>query len=194
MIVSPFFVSVMKNKTVIKVNLSPAGCDDAIKQLRKYKRKLNERIYRLIDLMLENGEDYAINEVGHFDTGETVSSVVAYRKGKKGVIIAKGAAIWIEFGTGVHYNGAAGSSPHPKGAELGMTIGSYGQGYGRQDGWFYPTDDPRYEIKRRDENGNIVGTGYGYTHGIKANAFMYRTAKELERQIPELAKKVFKDD
>lgn len=40
--------------------------------------------------------------------------------------------LFIEFGAGIHYNGSAGSSPHPKGNEFGYTIGSYGKGLGKK--------------------------------------------------------------
>ena len=166
----------------ISVELSVSGINKAIKELKKYKKELKKKVNHLIDVMLETGEDYAINELGHVDTGDTLNSIYGYRKGSHGVIVAGGNAIWIEFGTGVYYNKSEGGSPHPKGQELGMTIGGYGNHNGMKDGWFYPTEDPRYEIKN---------SGYAYTHGIKSNAFMYRTAQELRRQLPELAKRVF---
>jgi hypothetical protein len=126
--------------------------------------------------MCQYGEDFAINQVGHVDSGETVSSIHAYRNGNKGVIVAGGNAVWLEFGTGTRYNGAAGTSPHPEGEELGMKIGEYGAGHGADpNGWWYYDGE---RIKR--------------TFGIQANMFMWKTARELERIAPELAREVFK--
>ena len=48
---------------------------------------------------------------------------------------------FVEFGAGIHYNSPAGTSPHPKGVQLGYTIGSYGYGQGQYDSWEYKGDD-----------------------------------------------------
>ena len=163
--------------TTIKVDLNADnGIKNAIKELRQYRNSIKSKTLKLIDSMLRFGEDYAINSVAHVDTGETLSSIKGYRNGTKGVIVAGGNAIWIEFGTGVRNNGSAGTSPHHKGEELGMTIGTYGQGKGADpNGWYYYDD------------GEVV-----HTFGIKANMFMYKTALELQRVCPELAKEVFR--
>jgi hypothetical protein len=159
----------------ITIQLSEESIKAAIKDLEKYKRELGKKVQALIDAMVAHGEDYAINQVGHVDTGETLSSIHGYRDGNKGVVVAGGNAIWLEFGTGVRHNGSAGGSPHPVGAELGMTIGEYGQGKGANpNGWWYYDGD---KVK--------------HTYGIPANMFMWRTARELERVAPELAREVF---
>jgi hypothetical protein len=160
----------------LSIALSEKSISDAIKQLNSYKRDLNRKVQALIDAMVSYGEDYAINEVGHVDTGETLETIRGYRNGNKGVIVAGGNAIWLEFGTGIRYNGPAGSSLHPKGAELGMTIGGYGQGKGANPGgwWYY------------DTAGQIR-----HTYGVAANMFVWKTARELERIAPMLAREVF---
>ena len=159
----------------ITIQLSEESIKAAIKELNTYKRELDKKVNALIELMLKHGEDYAINQVGHVDTGETLSSIHGYRDGNRGVIVAGGNAIWLEFGTGVRHNGPAGGSPHPKGTELGMTIGEYGKGQGANPGgwWYYDGDKVRH------------------TYGIEANLFMWKTARELERVAPELAREVF---
>lgn len=160
----------------ITLTLDTKSIDNAIEELQGYKVELNSKTEKLLDLMLEHGEDYAINELGHIDTGETLSSIYGYRDGDKGVILAGGNAIWLEFGTGIRHNGPAGGSPHPKGTELGMIIGEYGQGKGANPGgwWYYDGD----EVK--------------HTYGIPATMFMWRTSRELEESATELAKEVFK--
>lgn len=160
----------------ITTSLSEKSISDAIKQLNTYKRELNRKVQLLLDAMVAYGEDYAINEVGHVDTGETLETIHGYRNGNKGVIVAGGNAIWLEFGVGVRHNGPAGSSPHPKGAELGMTIGEYGKKQGANtNGWWYYGEDGQAH----------------HTYGTKAQMFMWRTARELERVAPELAREVF---
>lgn len=172
------------------MKLSTAGIDKAIREVKEYKKRMLRRMQELLTAMCKVGEDYAINAVGHYDTGETVSSIHGYRKGNVGVIVAGGNAIWLEFGTGVYYNGNPNGSPHPDGERLGFRIGEYGEQHGLDQGWFYPTTDPRYEIVRHTQNGD-VHTGYGYTHGIQATMFMLRTELELKRQFPELARRAF---
>lgn len=128
--------------------------------------------------MCEFGEDYAINLVGHIDTGETINSIKGYRQDDKGVIVAGGNAIWLEFGTGVKHNGGVGSYPHPLASKLGMSaIGTYGAGHGAdKNGWYYPSEDGEWK----------------HTYGIEANMFMYRTAQELINQFPDMAMEVFR--
>lgn len=164
----------------IPIRLTEDGVDKAIEAVKEYKKWLKKKSKELIEVLCQEGEEYAVRAVGHIDTGETVNSIQGYRDGKKGVIVAGGNAVWIEFGTGVARNGMVGSSPHPKGDELGYTIGTYGQGKGADpDGWWY-FDPVSNELK--------------HTYGIQANMFLYRTAQELKKIAPDRAKEVFKLD
>ena len=159
----------------IKLELSVESIDRAIKEIEKRRAEIPKLVEKLIDKMLVVGEDYAINTVGHVDTGETLSSIMGYREGNRGVIVAGGAAVWLEFGTGVTKNM---QQEHPKAQELGMRPwGTYGKGQGGDpDGWWYPGDDGRYH----------------HTYGIQANMFMYRTAKYLQDMFETLGKEVFR--
>lgn len=150
--------------------------DKAADWLEKYKRRMLSKADGLVNKMLRDGEDYAINAVGHFDTGETVSSVLGYRDGNRGILKVGGNAIWIEFGTGVAYNGDGYN--HPKAQELGMDAhGTFGQGKGaNENGWYY-----------FDEMDGAVH----HTRGIPANMFMYNTAQMLRREYAKMAKEIF---
>ena len=180
----------MAKKTVINVKLSTDGIDSAIREIKSYKRKMYGKMQRLITAMCKKGESYAIQNVTHIDTGETVDSINGYRNGNHGVIVAGGNAVWLEFGTGIYWNGHPNGSPNPYGEQLGYRIGEYGNQHGLEQGWFFPTTDPRYEIIRHTKDGDVA-TGYGYTHGIKADMFMFKTVKELKQRFPELARDVF---
>ena len=158
---------------------------EAANYLYLYKRDLKRRVSEFIDLMLKVGEDYAINALGHIETGETLSSILAYRHGRHGVLLVGGNAIWIEFGTGVVANGNA-SYPHPKARELGMNaIGTYIAPYpinksgkphgGDPNGWWYQGDDGEYH----------------HTYGIPSDPFFYNTAKMLRKEYANLAKEIF---
>lgn len=80
---------------------------------------------------------------------------------------------FVEFGAGVHYNGIG--SPHPLGVELGYTIGSYGQGHGKEDHWWY-----------EDENGDTV-----ISYGTEATMPLYSADLKIRQQFASIAKSVF---
>lgn len=168
----------MGRKTITISGLSEVEIDSAIKELEAYKKSIKERTQRLIEVMCQSGEYYAIQNLTHVDTGETLSSIHGYRKGNKGYIVAGGNAVWIEFGTGVARNGTG--YPHPLAQSYGMAaIGTYGDGNGSNpDGWYYYDADGRRK----------------HTLGIKADMFMYKAAREIEKQFPDLAKGVFEGE
>lgn len=80
------------------------------------------------------------------------------------------AALFIEFGAGVYYNGSE-SYPDPEGRPSGIdAIGEYGNKRGRNDYWYYPAD------KGTGSLGEVVelrGTPYVRTFGNPAAAPMY---------------------
>lgn len=84
------------------------------------------------------------------------------------ILVAGGAAIFIEFGAGVHHNTSVGSSQHPYGVELGFTIGSYppAPSKGQFDSW----------------NG---------TYGTQAQMVLYRAVRMVEPYLEDIAKEVF---
>lgn len=164
------------SKKVIKVPFSQEGLERAAKFLEDYEKQLKRNVAALLNRMIRTGEQYAINQVGHIDTGATISSIHGYRDGDKGFIVAGGNAIWIEFGTGVFFNGST-DNVHEKRSELGISDwGTFGDGHGANvNGWFY-----------KGEDGEIH-----HTQGIEMQPFMYNTLKELARQAPEWAKEIF---
>ena len=81
-------------------------------------------------------------------------------------------AMFLEFGAGMATNGPAGGSPHPKGIEMGATIGSYGKGLAS-----------RLQIWPFKDSG---GTHWSY--GTTATCGMYdaaQTAKSLVDIVKE---------
>lgn len=94
---------------------------------------------------------------------------------KSTITISGKEVMFIEFGSGVYYNGEVGRSPNPKGNELGYVIGSYGKGKGRQSVWGY-----------YDESGELV-----LTHGVEATMPMYKAIMEVYKQAKVIAKEVF---
>lgn len=158
----------------IYVQLTAQSIDNAIREIKADRAKDVERVNMIIDAMCLVGENVAKMLVEHVDTGETINSIVGYREGDKGLIIAGGAAVWLEFGTGVTKNGAK----HPKADELGIAPwGTYGSGKGSDPAgwWYYDEEDKPH-----------------HTYGITANMFMYRTAQYLQDQWKQMAREAFK--
>lgn len=170
---------------VIQFELSDSGIDKAIREVDKYKQEisrktliLRDRVAERLKEMVEQGfnspyqDDIIKGELSSFSD----VSVTIVEHGSIKVIVASGADVyWIEFGTGVYHNGSVGSSPNPYGAKLGMTIGGYGKGRGKQRTWGY-----------YDENHNLV-----LTHGTPASMPMAKAITAICDEVYEIAKEVF---
>lgn len=171
-------------KKVISFGLSTKDINRAIRELEQYKQDLirktdllrervAERLAELartgfagavVDDLLNGGQRIAQVDVS-IDQRENITLVVA--RGED--------AIWVEFGAGVHYNGSAGTSPHPKGAEMSFTIGSYGKGMGKKNTWGFYDDEGTLHL----------------THGTPAAMPMYNAVKTVCDEIAEIAREVF---
>lgn len=177
-------MSVGKKK--IPFGLSVREIDRAIKELEQYKKDITEKTELLRKKVAERLESLAANgfagaivdnlteENGGVRYAQVTTSVD--ERGNISVVIAQGEdAIWVEFGAGVYHNGSAGSSPHPKGSELGFTIGDYGKGMGKKNTWgFYEDGELRL------------------THGTPAIMPMYNSVKIVCDEIADIAREVFK--
>lgn len=146
-------------------------------------RKSDELRHRIADEMKSNAKAGfngapADTAIAHSDKMANVD--VDWRDdGSITVVFTEGEdAIWAEFGAGVWFNGSAGSSPHPKGAELGMIIGSYGKGNGKKETWRY-----------KDADGNVYET-----HGTPASMPMWNAYKDVIDRLPAIASEVFRDE
>lgn len=171
----------MASKT-IKIGLSVSDIDKAINELKAYKADIDEktdelrkRVAELIARKAQAGFDSSIaSDLRNGGTRKAEVKVTVEDNGT--VVLAKGAdAVFVEFGAGVYHNTAVGTSPNPKGSELGFTIGSYGKGYGKGNAWgFY-------------EDGELV-----ITRGTPATMPMYNAVKEICNEISAIAREVFK--
>lgn len=170
-------------KKVISFGLSAKEIDRAIRELAEYKRE----IQRKTELLREKVAERLASESKTGFSGAVVDDLIRGEKrlaevdvsvdnrGAITVVIAKGEdAVWVEFGAGVYHNGSAGSSPHPHGAELGMTIGSFGKGKGKRETWGFFEDG---ELK--------------LTHGTPARMPMANAVTAVCNDIAQIAKEVF---
>lgn len=173
------------SKQTISVELSEEGIEKAIRELSQYKQKvldkenlLRQKVADFLASESQIGFNGAIvDDLTDMSGGTRYGNVDVSidNRGNVTVVVASGEdAVWIEFGAGVHYNGAVGSSPNPYGAELGFAIGGYGKGNGRKEKWgFY-------------ENGELK-----ITRGTPATMPMARAVTALLTEFPRIAKEVF---
>lgn len=156
----------------ITIQLSDASINQAIKELKAYKRELSKKTRLLVQLLVEAGVEIAKQEVltlGAFDSGELHGSLdgLMYTDGARGIIFTDcGHAAFVEFGTGVV--GAA--SPHP------TMPWEYDVNQRGEKGWVY------YDEKQGR---------FRWTKGMPSRPYMYLTAQQLEERVMEIARGVF---
>lgn len=171
-------------KRKITVELTESGIDKAIKELEEYKKDIKKKTALLQDRIAKRIEEEADKGFASAVVDDLVRGgyqkpdvTVNYTtKGDISVVVAQGEdAVWVEFGAGVYHNGNLGSSPHPRGSELGMTIGGYGQGKGKQKSWGF-----------KDEEGTLH-----VTRGTPAQMPLERAVLSVLDELPQMAKEVF---
>lgn len=161
----------------IECTLSARSIADAAKQLREYADSLQGKTEKLVGDLGKAGVEYANMYLKHDDTGETRNSIQFEQEGNAGAVSVGGAAVWIEFGTGVLAN--SGNPPHPKKEDVGAVgWGEYGHGYGKGV-WMFPSK----------KYGKWLPTA-----GIPMNPFMYETAQSLRFSLIDFAKEAFRVD
>ena len=153
---------------IIDVSLNEESIDKAIAQIQQFKQDLRNKTESLVEKTAERVEEYATYELSkHIYSGETLASLhTEHKKGSYTAnVLVGGAAIWLEFGTGVVTNNSyVGGYVHPKAAELGMCgLGTYGMGNGARPDF----------------------------HGIPATLFMYNSVWLAGTDIEEIARGVF---
>ena len=169
----------------IRVNpFSIESIDNALALLSTFTESTLDKVDRLIEEMVTEGEHISMILCLPAETGDTQmsitreSKVTGLRHNRYGYIIAGGAAIWLEFGTGVAKNERAGVEyPGVKPPNI-VEHGSYEKGKGASgEPWAY-YDDKQGKVR--------------VTRGIAARAFMWQSATYLRNHFPELARKVWK--
>ena len=165
----------------ISMTLDPHSVAMAIAEVENYRTELErktellrEKIGTEIAWSASNGFSHAVVDdiLGNPKWADV--DVHVEPEGDMTVVFADGTdAVWVEFGAGVYHNGTVGASPHPEGARLGFTIGSFGKN-GRRNVWGFK------------EDGELV-----LTHGTPAAMPMYNGVKEAVAHMAEIAREVF---
>ena len=186
----------------MNITLNPfdvKSIDNAIRMVERFSEETLNKIDALIHAMVVEGETVAMVLCLPAETGDTQMSITreskveGARTDAVGYIIAGGAAIWLEFGTGVLYpDNYPGTKPS----------GIVGHGeFGEKQTWSYYDDEGKKHTRRGQRKGS-TGEAWTYydqkqgrwraTHGLPARAFMWHTATYLRNHFPELARKVWK--
>ena len=172
------------SKKVIRFGLNTKDINRAIRELQEFKQDFLEKVdtyrKRIAEEIAVNASmlfaNSVVDDVIQGSPRRPDVQVTVDERGGISVVVANGEdAVWCEFGAGVYHNGSVGSSPNPFGTDLGLTIGSYGKGHGKQSAWGY-----------YDEDGNLV-----ITRGIPASMPMYNAVQEIARKSVEIAREVF---
>ena len=173
---------------IIKFGLSTSEIQRAIDEVDKFKTDFQNKVdtyrKRIAEELAVQASTYfgnaVLDDVINGSPRKPNVTVDWNDNGSIAVVVADGEdAVWCEFGAGVYHNGSAGSSPHPKGNDLGFTIGSYGKGYGNKQIWGYYTDPDSK-------------TGLVLTHGTPASMPMYNAAQDVLRRSVEIAREVWR--
>ena len=170
-------------RKVISFGLSTSEIDRAMKELADYKQEILQKTELLREKVAERLADEAKNGFSGAVVDDLTRGgqrfaqvdVSVDNRGSVTVVVASGKdAVWVEFGAGVYHNGSPGSSPHPHGAELGMTIGGFGKGNGKKEVWGFYKDG---ELK--------------LTRGTPARMPMALAVTTVCNDIQAIAKEVF---
>lgn len=168
--------------------LSTESIDEAIRQIERYEKSLDEKLKEFIARMVGEGKMKAIEYVP-VNTGVAMNSIAGYIEGGRGIIWAGGYCAYIEFGTGLRGGNLNGgtmgsariSERHPDLEWIRIMNWVYGVGgtiFTTKDGrtgWYYPVGD---------------GT-YRFTEGMPSRPFMYETSRYLKTEASRIMKEIF---
>ena len=179
------------NQKIIKCDLSVESIDKAIRQLDRYKKRLEKLNEKLVKELVQKGYDVVDgildvvppSEINYDRPKVRKTKLVVTKNGVTASVTLTGEqALAVEFGTGVKFNGPLGTSRNPHGQELGWTIGSgsYGNWEGAQqadnpDGWWY-----------MDKNGE-----FQHTYGHIAYQPMTQAELAITSEVINIAKSVY---
>ena len=169
----------------LKISLSESSVNRAIEELVKYKDSLDDKCKKFCERLCDIGIhalEARLSSISPVYKGEitTNDEVRQTDNGYEAVIsMGGGQALFVEFGAGVTFNTAKGGSLHPKGKDLGYTIGSYNPSSDNATnpgGWWYT-----------DKWGESQ-----HTYGTPTFAPLYNTSIELLQDIHKIAREVFR--
>ena len=168
----------------ISINNSKS-IDKVIKELEKYRDSLDDKTQIFIKRLSEVGIkalNAKLQSISPFYKGEDIDTSSEIHKSDDGwsatISMTGSQSVFIEFGAGVTFNAPKHQSLHPKGEELGLTIGSYNESSPNAtnpNGWWYT-----------DKWGESQ-----HTYGTPTFAPMYKSSIEMMAVVRDIASEVF---
>ena len=163
----------------IEIDLSKASIDNAIAQLKEYERSLNDKNALFVKKLAEIGIDVVEQRINDADGADNTYhdnqlKIHSYGDHSEAILSVSGTDIlFIEFGSGIHYNP---TNPEHAG-EFGYGVGTYpGQTHAFDpEGWWY-----------RDSTG-----APHHSYGTRATAPMLNASKAIILEIREIAREVY---
>ena len=160
---------------VIKLDLSVASIDNAIKELKAFRDSIDMKKDKILEELANIGvKEASVRFTTAMYDGVNNTDVELAPTANGYVITATGRAVFfIEFGAGVYHNP---TEPYPNPRPEGIVgIGEYGKGYGKRQAWGF-----------KDDSGELV-----ITHGNPAAMPMWYASEEMRSKILKIAKEVF---
>ena len=179
----------MANRT-ININLFDGkSIESAIKTIEQYRNDLPRKCQEICRRLSEIGEQTALVAISESPQGKAVTLRVDINPSKMGcqaMIVGTGKTVTdekgrtfnllfgIEFGSGIRLNPTA----NPLASEFGMGVGTFpGQTHALEPGgWMY-----------LDKDGN-----WKHSYGVKATMPFYKAMTEIQRNVNDVVKDVFK--
>ena len=168
----------------IKVQLGSRSIDNAIREIKEYRKEIAEKTQKLVDKLMRDGVDVAktalISTVGDSTEGDIDYDIDSKGNIISAVITLNGKdALFIEFGAGIAYNTGA---QHPLAGQFGYGPGTYPSKHPPNKGinpgrWVYGHDDDGKPLWS-------IGTG--------ASMPMYRAAENARNTAIKTAMEIFR--
>lgn len=174
-------------KKTLTATLSVSSIRQLQKDLEKYRDSLTYKARLLAEKLSERGVEIARVQIADLDaifTGELIQSLHSEYKSSTqygaifAVVTDSEHCAFVEFGTGQRGEDRPYPYTLPEGVSWDYNVGKTirqnavtGRYY-----WFYPGQDGLWH----------------YTEGMPSRPFMYLTSMELIKEVPKIAKEVFK--
>lgn len=171
----------MKQSSHIRISLTtPDSLQKGIDALKQYEMELDAKCQLFVKKLGDHGLEVLDANISWIAPEGDIDTKLSFTdNGCTAIITMSGQEVaFIEFGAGVRYNTSVGSSLHPKGKDLGFTIGSYNPNSKRAEnpkGWFYTDSD---------------GTKQ-HTYGTPTYAPLHTSEMEMINVINKIAREVF---
>lgn len=169
----------------LQINLDSREIKKTISQLNAFKKQLNSELKNSVSELCDIGAaeiqvaaSTTVSDDDNLSRGVSTNKRIAANGTRVNAeLIANGKDIaFMEFGAGIHYNGAAGSSPRPAPGirpSFDYKIGQYGYHLGMLDSWKYTDADGQTHE----------------THGTKASMPIYHAWKKMKEQAQSVLAK-----